>query len=112
MDKNIFKTYKFYNDEHERLSIFCKDLRNGILEIFILSCDAKSNLSKKYAKKIYDTYLPTYKIMPKIDPTIMYIPILRQKGAHGTFINYCNTHFLRLKTIQILNRSVVYTTIE
>lgn len=95
--KNLFITYKFYDDKKRRLSIFGEYFpANGVIEIAVFTCSNKDHFSKKTAREAFELlcHSVTECHNGHFHPMLSIIDVVDNKPGK-TFINWCDEHFYK-----------------
>jgi hypothetical protein len=111
MEKNVLRTYKFYDAEGRRLAIFGKLLDANSLEIYALTCSKHDQFSKKFAAKAYDSYFSFVEATIG-RPDVVTIPISANDLPMDKFIHWCETVYFKRKEVEMLQPKVIFTKVN
>ena len=87
----MYKTYKFYDKQGRRLSVFCRALNNQQAEIVSFACSKHDRFKKKFAVDEYIKYINGKETIVK--PIINIITIEGGKNECLAMLDYCNKNY-------------------
>lgn len=108
MSNSVLRTYKFYDVNGRRLSVFAQELEPGLLDIFVLACSKGDQFNKKFAQERYESYLLgeyNYTVkggkLDRIHPLELQVPVIENKPAY-TLLKYCKLNFYKKYVEEII----------
>lgn len=89
-----YSTNRYYDQKGRRLAVFCRYLNANEAEIFTLTCSKDDQFSKKYARKVYESYLQGVDLKNEFHkPAIEIIGIEPERREIWTLLNFCRKNY-------------------
>lgn len=92
----MWATYKFYDEQKRRLSIF-GEIKEGKIVVTVIPCSKKDEFTKKKAKDLL------------IDDDAFKTRIAIEGTRFADFIRFCNDNFLKMNRTYISFNKILHT---
>lgn len=102
---NYYSNFQRFDNRGNRLSLFGRE-KDGMLEVFVLTCNKKDKYSKYLAKRVYKMYTGEHTKLSwfkDYHPKIELIIIENGDTAKYTFKKYCELYYKKHTAILVDN---------